>query len=257
MGDSLYNDEDSTTVLVADDTTQDGFDQSQQNQDQVQSPNGGSKNQTAYDQSSQGLGQSIYAQQSFNQSGYNQPQNGYGQQNLNQNSYSQPQNSYGNAYGQTGFNQNGYNQAQSGYSQPQNGYGNAYGQTGFNQNGYNQSQNNYGNPYGQTGFNQNMTPTPAKEPKKPMDEAAKDKLHKILSLTALGIAGAGFIAVAILTLISTFFSATSDFKGSYKDSKNTTEAATEAGSTDESDTSASDDTSADGTDNASTEQGEQ
>ena len=229
MGDSLYNDEDSTTVLVADDTTQDGFDQSQQNQDQVQSPNGGSKNQTAYDQSSQGLGQSIYAQQSFNQSGYNQPQNGYGQQNLNQNSYSQPQNSYGNAYGQTGFNQNGYNQ----------------------------SQNNYGNPYGQTGFNQNMTPTPAKEPKKPMDEAAKDKLHKILSLTALGIAGAGFIAVAILTLISTFFSATSDFKGSYKDSKNTTEAATEAGSTDESDTSASDDTSADGTDNASTEQGEQ
>lgn len=43
MGDSLYNDEDSTTVLVADDTTQDGFDQSQQNQDQVQSPNGGSK----------------------------------------------------------------------------------------------------------------------------------------------------------------------------------------------------------------------
>ena len=207
MGDSLYNDEDSTTVLVADDTTQDGFDQSQQNQDQVQSPNGGSKNQTAYDQSSQGLGQSIYAQQSFNQSGYNQPQNGYGQQNLNQNSYSQPQNSYGNAYGQAGF-------------------------------------------------NQNMTPTPTKEPKKPMDEAAKDKLHKILSLTALGIAGAGFIAVAILTLISTFFSATSDFKGSYKDSKNTTEAATEAGSTDESDTSASDDTSADGTDNASTEQGE-
>ena len=102
-----------------------------------------------------------------------------------------------------------------------------------------------------------MTPTPAKEPKKPMDEAARDKLHKILSLTALGIAGAGFIAVAILTLISTFFSATSDFKGSYKDSKNTTEAATEAGSTDESDTSASDDTSADGTDNASTEQGEQ
>ena len=229
MGDSLYNDEDSTTVLVADDTTQDGFDQSQQNQDQVQSPNGGSKNQTAYNQSSQGLGQSIYAQQSFNQSGYNQPQNGYGQQNLNQNSYSQPQNSYGNAYGQTSFNQNGYNQA----------------------------QNNYGNPYGQAGFNQNMTPTPTKEPKKPMDEAAKDKLHKILSLTALGIAGAGFIAVAILTLISTFFSATSDFKGSYKDSKNTTEAATEAGSTDESDTSASDDTSADGTDNASTEQGEQ
>ena len=101
-----------------------------------------------------------------------------------------------------------------------------------------------------------MTPTPAKEPKKPMDEAARDKLHKILSLTALGIAGAGFIAVAILTLISTFFSATSDFKGSYKDSQNTTEAATEAGSTDESDTSASDDTSADGTDNASTEQGE-
>ena len=228
MGDSLYNDEDSTTVLVADDTTQDGFDQSQQNQDQVQSPNGGSKNQTAYDQSSQGLGQSMYAKQSFNQSGYNQPQNGYGQQNLNQNSYSQPQNSYGNAYGQPGFNQNGYNQ----------------------------SQNNYGNPYGQPGFNQNMTPTPAKEPKKPMDEAAKDKLHKILSLTALGIAGAGFIAVAILTLISTFFSATSDFKGSYKDSQNTTEAATEAGSTDESDTSASDDTSADGTDNASTEQGE-
>ena len=256
MGDSLYNDEDSTTVLVADDTTQDGFDQSQQNQDQVQSPNGGSKNQTAYDQSSQGLGQSTYAKQSFNQSGYNQPQNGYGQQNLNQNSYSQPQNSYGNAYGQPGFNQNGYNQAQSGYSQPQNGYGNAYGQTGFNQNGYNQAQNNYGNPYGQPGFNQNMTPTPAKEPKKPMDEAAKDKLHKILSLTALGIAGAGFIAVAILTLISTFFSATSDFKGSYKDSQNTTEAATEAGSTDESDTSASDDTSADGTDNASTEQGE-
>lgn len=256
MGDSLYNDEDSTTVLVADDTTQDGFDQSQQNQDQVQSPNGGSKNQTAYEQSSQGLGQSMYAKQSFNQSGYNQPQNGYGQQNLNQNSYSQPQNSYGNAYGQPGFNQNGYNQAQSGYSQPQNGYGNAYGQTGFNQNGYNQSQNNYGNPYGQTGFNQNMTPTSAKEPKKPMDEAAKDKLHKILSLTALGIAGAGFIAVAILTLISTFFSATSDFKGSYKDSQNTTEAATEAGSTDESDTSASDDTSADGTDNASTEQGE-
>ena len=256
MGDSLYNDEDSTTVLVADDTTQDGFDQSQQNQDQVHSPNGGSKNQTAYEQSSQGLGQSMYAKQSFNQSGYNQPQNGYGQQNLNQNSYSQPQNSYGNAYGQPGFNQNGYNQAQSGYSQPQNGYGNAYGQTGFNQNGYNQSQNNYGNPYGQTGFNQNMTPTSAKEPKKPMDEAAKDKLHKILSLTALGIAGAGFIAVAILTLISTFFSATSDFKGSYKDSQNTTEAATEAGSTDESDTSASDDTSADGTDNASTEQGE-
>ena len=256
MGDSLYNDEDSTTVLVADDTTQDGFDQSQQNQDQVQSPNGGSKNQTAYEQSSQGLGQSMYAKQSFNQSGYNQPQNGYGQQNLNQNSYSQPQNSYGNAYGQPGFNQSGYNQAQSGYSQPQNGYGNAYGQTGFNQNGYNQSQNNYGNPYGQTGFNQNMTPTSAKEPKKPMDEAAKDKLHKILSLTALGIAGAGFIAVAILTLISTFFSATSDFKGSYKDSQNTTEAATEAGSTDESDTSASDDTSADGTDNASTEQGE-
>ena len=101
-----------------------------------------------------------------------------------------------------------------------------------------------------------MTPTPAKEPKKPMDEASKDKLHKILSLTALGIAGAGFIAVAILTLISTFFSATSDFKGSYKDSQNTTEAATEAGSTDESGTSASDDTSADGTDNASTEQGE-
>ena len=254
MGDSLYNDEDSTTVLVADDTTQDGFDQSQQNQDQ--SPTGGPKNQTAYEQRSQGLGQSMYAKQSFNQSGYNQPQNGYGQQNLNQNSYSQPQNSYGNAYGQPGFNQNGYNQAQSGYSQPQNGYGNAYGQTGFNQNGYNQSQNNYGNPYGQTGFNQNMTPTSAKEPKKPMDEAAKDKLHKILSLTALGIAGAGFIAVAILTLISTFFSATSDFKGSYKDSQNTTEAATEAGSTDESDTSASDDTSADGTDNASTEQGE-
>ena len=117
MGDSLYNDEDSTTVLVADDTTQDGFDQSQQNQDQVQSPNGGSKNQTAYDQSSQGLGQSIYAQQSFNQSGYNQPQNGYGQQNLNQNSYSQPQNSYGNAYGQAGFNQSGYNQPQNGYGQ--------------------------------------------------------------------------------------------------------------------------------------------
>ena len=229
MGDSLYNDEDSTTVLVADDTTQDGFDQSQQNQDQVQSPNGGSKNQTAYDQSSQGLGQSIYAQQSFNQSGYNQPQNGYGQQNLNQNSYSQPQNSYGNAYGQAGFHQKGYNQTQNYYVQ----------------------QNK------KTGFNQNMTPTPAKEPKKPMDEAAKDKLHKILSLTALGIAGAGFIAVAILTLISTFFSATSDFKGSYKDSKNTTEAATEAGSTDESDTSASDDTSADGTDNASTEQGVQ
>ena len=198
MGDSLYNDEDSTTVLVSDDTSQNS-----------------------------------YGQQSFNQNGYNQ--SGYGQQNLNQN----------------GYNQYGYNQQQNIYGQQ------TFNQNSYNQGGYSQTQSNYGNPYGQTSFNQNMPPMPAKEPKKPMDEAAKDKLHRTLSLTALGIAGAGFIIVIILTLFSNFFSATSDFKGSYKDSLNTTEAATEAVSTDEGDTSADDNTSADETNNASTEQEEE
>lgn len=235
MGDSLYNDEDSTTVLVADDTNQNSY---------GQQPN-------IYSQP-----QNSYSQQAFNQNGYNQVQNnynqsGYGQQNLNQNGYNQVQNSYGqpqnnygqpqNSYGQQVFSQNSYNQVQNSY----------------NQNSYGQAQSNYGNPYGQAGFNQNIPPMPAKEPKKPMDEAAKDKLHRTLSLTALGIAGAGFIIVIILTLFSNFFSATSDFKGSYKDSLNTTEAATEAVSTDNGNASADDDTSADGTNNASTEQEEE